>query len=162
MRRSKKRVVTIRPVVREMGEGGASMDWDGSGVRQKSKPAKRPVAMAMRVAKGVGRKSVMAAAPMAMAMRVRLGARERCMERTAWATMATATSSRPWRARKAMGPVKRLWPKAKANMSSAEGRVKPSQAASPPGSPPRRRPRAKPVWLLAGPGRDWASAMISA
>ena len=39
----------------------------------------------------------------AIAMRVRLGARERCMERTAWATMATATSSRPCRARRAIG-----------------------------------------------------------
>ncbi len=53
--------------------------------------------MAMRVAKGVGRQSVMAAAAIAMAMRVKLGASARCMETTACATMATATSSRPWR-----------------------------------------------------------------
>jgi len=118
--------------------------------------------MAMKVAKGVGRKSVMAAATIAMAMRVRLGASERCIETTACATMATATSSRPCRARRARVPVKRVWPKANANMRSAEGKVKPSHAARPPGRPPRRRPRAKPVWLLAGPGSDWARAMISA
>ena len=55
--------------------GGASTDWEGSGVRQSRRPAKRPVAMAIRVAKCVGRKSVRAAAAMAMAMRVRFGAR---------------------------------------------------------------------------------------
>ena len=40
--------------------------------------------------------------------------------------------------------------------------VNPSHAASPPGSPARRMPRAIPTWLLAGPGRNWHSATRSA
>ena len=61
-----------------------------------------------------------------------------------------------------MGPVKRRVAEGEGEHEQAEGMVKPSHAAIAPGRPPRRRPRAKPVWLLAGPGRDWARAMISA
>ena len=42
------------------------------------------------------------------------------------------------------------------------GTVKPSQAASPPGRPARSMPIVMPIWLLAGPGRNWQSATMSA
>ena len=38
--------------------------------------------------------------------------------------------------------------------SSAEGRVKPHQAASAPGQPARSSPSENPTWLEAGPGRN--------
>ena len=44
---------------------------------------------------------------------------------------------------------------------TADGSVKPSQAASPPSIPARRVPIAMPSWLLAGPGRSWQSATRS-
>ena len=44
----------------------------------------------------------------------------------------------------------------------AEGSVNAAQAARPPRYPARMRPIAKPVWLLAGPGRNWQSATRSA
>ena len=46
--------------------------------------------------------------------------------------------------------------------TTAEGRVKPTQAARPPGSPARRMPSVTATWLLAGPGNIWQSATISA
>ena len=45
---------------------------------------------------------------------------------------------------------------------AADGVVKPSQAAKAPGRPARRMPRLIPTWLLAGPGRNWQSATMSA
>ena len=41
-------------------------------------------------------------------------------------------------------------------MAAADGKVNPAQAATPPRYPARMSPTAKPVWLLAGPGRNCA------
>jgi hypothetical protein len=56
------------------------------------------------------------------------------------------------------GPVRRGASQAKANISRADGRVKPIQAAKAPGQPARRRPIKTLTWLLAGPGTIWQSA----
>ena len=55
----------------------------------------------------------------------------------------------------------RAMPNAKAISASAEGSVKPVQAASAPSQPARCMPSAMPTWLLAGPGRNWHSATRS-
>src|SRR5438094_5337645 len=47
-------------------------------------------------------------------------------------------------------------------IARADGIVNPSQAAKAPGRPARRMPRLIPTWLLAGPGRNWQRATISA
>ena len=89
--------------------------------------------------------------------------RLRAMPHTACATTATATTLSP-----CTSPAPSHAPLAEENPSphnastSAEGSVKPSHAASAPPHPPRRRPRASPTWLLAGPGRNWHSATRSA
>ena len=45
---------------------------------------------------------------------------------------------------------------------TADGAVKPSHAIAAPAYPARRYPIAMPVWLLAGPGRNWHRATRSA
>ena len=104
----------------------------------------------------------MTAASSASAMRAASGASDLRMARIAWATTATATSCSPCTAPSPSLPVRCACPRAKASMSSAEGRVNPVQAASPPSHPARSSPSAKPTWLLAGPGSDCARATISA
>jgi hypothetical protein len=46
----------------------------------------------------------------------------------------------------------------KANIQTADGRVKSSHAAKVPGQLARSRPIRKLTWLLAGPGTIWHSA----
>lgn len=91
------------------------------------------------------------------------GQSDRAMPSTACATMATATSFSPCRrpSPRAVSPIAPA-PEAKASINSADGRVKAIHAASAPGRPARIRPRPKPVWLEAGPGRNWESATSSA
>ena len=84
------------------------------------------------------------------------------MPHTAWATMATAVTLRPWMMPWLIGPSSAAAPKANATSTMAEGRVKAVQAAAAPQGPARINPRAKPTWLLAGPGRNWHSATRSA
>jgi hypothetical protein len=90
----------------------------------------------------------------AMPARGLSGARLRAMPQTACATTATATIFSPWMMPSATGPEKEPEKSAKRNSAIAEGNVNPSQAAIPPASPLREIPRAKPIWLLAGPGRN--------
>jgi hypothetical protein len=83
------------------------------------------------------------------------------MPQIAWATTATATSFRPWTSPSAHGPETAEAPKATATSRSADGSVKAAHAATPPRRPPRTSPTAKPVWLDAGPGRNWQSVTRS-
>lgn len=108
--------------------------------RTRAKPAMAPRAIASSVPKDAGVKRTMMAAVAAKARRRISGARLRCMARMACAITATATSCRPCRNASPALPARRRWPKAKASISSAEGRVNPSQAAMPPGNPALRIP----------------------
>ena len=83
------------------------------------------------------------------------------MPHTASATTATAAILRPRsQPDSATSPIA-VTPYANRMSAAAEGSVKPSHAASPPGSPALRMPREMPTWLLAGPGRNWHSATMS-
>ncbi|CFN26153.1 Uncharacterised protein [Bordetella pertussis] len=84
------------------------------------------------------------------------------MLQTACATTATAASFSPCSAPEAARPSSCPRPSANASMNSADGRVKAIQAAAMPAQPARASPSAMPVWLLAGPGRNWHSATSSA
>ena len=88
------------------------------------------------------------------------GARLRPMPQTAWATTATATIFKP-RSQPASAKSNEPTPKANTVSNTADGRVNPSQAANPPGSPARMIPTVIPTWLLAGPGRNWHRATTS-
>ena len=92
----------------------------------------------------------------------RSGARLRAMPQTACATTATATSfsprSHPAWDRSPIAPT----PRANSVIASADGRVKPAQAASMPSGPPRIRPIAMPVCDDAGPGMNWHRPTMSA
>ncbi len=85
------------------------------------------------------------------------------MLQTACATTATAASCSPCSTRPASAErVNQAADSAMPNISSAEGRVNPTQAARPPAQPARCSPMQKPVWLEAGPGRNWHSETIAA
>jgi len=84
------------------------------------------------------------------------------MPQTAWATTATATTFKPWSQPGLTYAPKVFNPRPKRVMASAEGNAKPSQATIPPTRPARALPSAMTTWLLAGPGRNWLSATISA
>ena len=58
--------------------------------------------------------------------------------------------------------MERAMPRANRIIAIADGSVKPAHAASAPRQPARSQPSAKPVWLLAGPGRNWVRATRSA
>jgi len=98
---------------------------------------------------------------MAIVARERPVAKFLAMPHTAWATTATAATSKPW-----IQPVPRkensLNKEANAASATAEGRVKPAQAAIAPQKPVRINPIAMPTWLIAGPGKNWQSATRSA
>jgi hypothetical protein len=64
----------------------------------------------------------------------------RAMLHTAWATTATATSLSPCNTAFIAAPSRCGASSAKANMTIAEGRVKPAQAANAPLQPARRNP----------------------
>ena len=83
------------------------------------------------------------------------------MAHTACATTATATTLRPCTqpAAASAGWADKVW--ANSSSAAAEGKVKPTHAASAPQSPARVMPSAMPSWLLAGPGRNWHSASSS-
>ncbi len=81
-----------------------------------------------------------AAASSARAARARSGHRLRAMLQTACATTATATSFNPCSTASVVGPSRRGANSAKANITIAEGRVNPAQAASAPPQPARRNP----------------------
>jgi hypothetical protein len=76
------------------------------------------------------------------------------MPQTAWAMMATATSLSPCSSPPPHRPLSVAAPWANRKSATAEGSVKPAQAAAPPAQPARPRPSAKATWLLAGPGRN--------
>ena len=84
------------------------------------------------------------------------------MPQTACATTATATSFRP-RSHPACdrSPIAPT-PYANTVIATADGRVKPTQAANIPSGPPRNSPIAIPVCEDAGPGMNWHSATRSA
>jgi len=122
-----------------------------------------PSAMAATCPIAVGASSTRMAAAVAMPARGRSGQRVLAMLHTAWATIATATSFRPCSSPAPAREAERLAaPDANTTSSAAEGSFKPAQAASPPVQPARIRPSANPVWLDAGPGRNWHSPTTSA
>ena len=79
----------------------------------------------------------------------------------AQAMIATAASFRPCTSESGSPLSKRLVPTPRPIISTADGVVKPSQAARPPGMRPRSIPMAKPTWLDMGPGRNWHNAIRS-
>ncbi len=83
------------------------------------------------------------------------------MFQTACATTATATIFSPCSQAPRPASAQLATPYAKAIIASADGMVKPAQAASAPLSPARSMPIEMPTWLLAGPGRNWQSATRS-
>jgi len=110
----------------------------------------------------VGRLARRLALTTASVARGRSGQSVRAIPETACATTATATMRSPAsQAASCMAPIVPT-PAAKAIRAMAEGRLKPSQAATPPASPARSMPRLTATWLLAGPGRNWQSATRSA
>jgi hypothetical protein len=82
------------------------------------------------------------------------------MPSTASATTGTATSSSPWiqpASLRSADPTA----SASAVIATADGSVKPSQAASPPNLPARCAPTAIPSWLDDGPGSRLVTATSS-
>jgi len=94
----------------------------------------------------------------AMSRRGRSAASERAIPSTPPATTTTATSFSPWIAARNSAEPSGGARLANANISSAAGAVKARKAASAPRQPARSSPIAKPIWLLAGPGRNWHRA----
>ena len=92
-------------------------------------------------AAAVGHTETASAAAMAIVARSRSGASVRAMPQTAWATTATAASLRPW-SQPAPERSSPRTPSPNSTMATADGRVKPSQAATPPASPARTMPMA--------------------
>jgi hypothetical protein len=84
------------------------------------------------------------------------------MPATACATTATAATFRPASHPAPATSPSPPTPSANASITSALGSVNPTHAASAPHAPARRNPTASPTWLLAGPGRNCASATTSA
>ena len=76
----------------------------------------------------------------------------RCKSRTAWATTATAATSKP---RTQPPSIQLGWNEssgAASTINTAEGNVNPAQAARPPSHPARIRPKPIPTCELEGPG----------
>jgi hypothetical protein len=73
------------------------------------------------------------AAAAAIDARTRSGHSVRAIPATACATMATATSFKPWMRPIPIGPLNAAAPFAKTTRAIADGKVKPIQAASAPG-----------------------------
>jgi len=103
---------------------------------------------------GDGSSHTIKAAPMATPARRRSGHKDWDMPHTAWATTATAMTFKPCTTPEASQPAPLSTPNANRIRARADGAVKPTQAASAPSQPARRRPKAMPTWLLAGPGRN--------
>ncbi len=101
-----------------------------------------------------GRAKASSAASTASARRGQSGQSERPIVHTACATIATATTFSPRTAPDEASAPACAMPSAKRIIAIAEGAVKPTQAAIAPRQPARSQPSAKPVWLLAGPGRN--------
>ena len=127
-----------------------------------STPATPAAAITSTWVSGVRQNSMAMAVTMASDARVRSGVRLRAMPYTATATTATATAFSPRSQPPSASPSKAATPYPNAISSAADGRVKPSHAATPPAKPARVIPTAMPTWLLAGPGRNWHSATRSA
>jgi hypothetical protein len=106
----------------------------------------------------VGDASAAIAASTAIVARGASGQSPRAMPHTACATTATATTLRPWRTPAFRNSPYAAMPSPNRISASAEGAVKPIQAATAPRSPPFASPMPMPTWLLAGPGRNWQSA----
>ncbi len=109
-----------------------------------------------------GSTNASSAAKTASTRRGQSGHSARLIVHTACATIATATIFSPRTAPDDASAPCCAMPSAKAIIAIADGSVKPAQAASAPRQPARSQPSAMPVWLLAGPGRNWVSATRSA
>ncbi len=126
-----------------------------------NRPANAPAAMIATCENGTVQASATAAAAIATTRRGQSGDRLRDIVQTACATTATAASFSPWTQPACERSVDAATMPSSASVT-AEGRVNPIHAASPPSFPARRVPMAIPSWLLAGPGSDWHSATRSA
>ena len=93
------------------------------------------------------------AARSARVARARSGQSACAMLQTACTTTATVAIFKPCNQPALPAPSVAM-PKANKVSASADGKVKPSQAANAPGRPARAMPIAMPTWLLAGPGRN--------
>ena len=93
----------------------------------------------------VGHSSTVQAASVLIVMRARSVQRLRAMPHIACATTATATTFRPCRTPTGSAVPQLEMPTANAISTRAEGRVKPSQAASTPPNPARASPIAMPT-----------------
>ena len=88
-------------------------------------------------------------------------AAERHARGTAWATTATATILKPCSHGTCAISPSAPTPYPNRIIARTDGPENPTHAANAPGNPARRMPSVMPVWLLAGPGRNWHNAMMS-
>src|SRR6516225_3488451 len=111
--------------------------------RHNTAPPTAPISNAAICTKEPLVTSSRAAAISARAARGRSGQRFRAILHTACATTATATSFKPCSTASVVGPSRCGAKSAKANITSAEGKVKPAHAANAPPQPARRSVPAK-------------------
>ena len=141
--------------------GGAPAGVAGASLSS-STPAAAAAAIASTWVSGVRQNNMPMAVTTASVARGRSGVRLPAMPYTANATTATATTLSPRSQPPAASSPNAAMPYPNRISSAADGRVKPSHAATPPPMPARVMPTAMPTWLLAGPGRNWHSATRSA
>jgi hypothetical protein len=146
------------------GPRPAADDSNASGAATKRHPASAHRPSASNCTVVPGQASASSAADSASARRGQSGHKERHIDQTACATIATVTIFRPWTTESStrLPSPAHASPCANSTSSMADGSVKPSQAANAPAHPARPSPSAKPTWLLAGPGRNWHNATSSA
>ena len=124
--------------------------WDGAGTAGRTRRPKTAPNASTRIWPNVpGSARAMQVASKAAIRRGRSGQRLRVISHTAWATTAMAASCKPCRAPPASRWVCKAaiqWPAR--NISKAEGRVKPHQAARPaePAGPLQARGKTRPGW----------------
>ena len=146
---------------RETGVSAPPLAAAPSPCRQKTSPRKPPAAIAPIWLIPPGATAIRMRASMAIAARG---------DRAQGCGPCRARPARQWLRRPASAHATALRPRARCSarapyatsvMTIADGSVKPAQAASAPKYPARMRPMANPIWLLAGPGRNWQSATRS-
>ncbi len=124
--------------------------------RQSHAPAAPPARIAAIWPIAVGAAVTMSVATTAMVARGRSGQRLRAMLHTACATTATATTCSPWSIPPLSGPVSAAAPRAKSTMATADGSVKPSQAATPARGPAAREAHREAHLAARRPGQELA------
>src|SRR5262249_13821198 len=139
------------------GGGAAGARWAvgaATACRQKNQPPTAPTNITTICVAGLANNNSARHDTAASARRGQSGLRLRAILHTACATIATAVSTSPWRtgrnsSRSACGG-SAVTATANVYINSAEGRVKPTQAARAPFQPALRMPTRKPTWLLVG------------